>query len=114
MVEQRTENARVLGSIPSLATTFDKTRVPPRPRVFAARPNSMPSSQPNNPLHGITLEMIVTRLAEHYGWPELGRLVDIRCFNFDPGVKSSLVFLRKTPWARQKVEALYLRTFAPR
>lgn len=72
----------------------------------------MPNAQPNNPLHGITLEMIVTRLAEHYGWSELGRLVEIRCFNFDPSVKSSLAFLRKTPWARQKVEALYLRTFA--
>jgi uncharacterized protein (DUF2132 family) len=69
------------------------------------------TSQPNNPLHGITLEMIVTRLVEHYGWAELGRTIDVRCFNYDPSVKSSLQFLRKTPWARQKVEELYLRTF---
>ena len=69
---------------------------------------STPSPQPNNPLHGLTLETIVTRLVEHYGWPELGRIIEIRCFNFDPSVKSSLQFLRKTPWARAKVEALYL------
>jgi len=50
----------------------------------------------------------VTRLAEHYGWNELGRLIEIRCFNFDPSIKSSLKFLRKTPWARRKVEALYV------
>ena len=67
-----------------------------------------PSPQPNNPLHGLTLETIVTRLVEHYGWTELGRRIEIRCFNFDPSVKSSLQFLRKTPWARAKVEALYL------
>ena len=73
----------------------------------------MPSSsspQPNNPLHGLTLETIVTRLVEHYGWNELGRRIEIRCFNYDPSVKSSLQFLRKTPWARAKVEALYLET----
>ncbi|MBW8782221.1 MAG: DUF2132 domain-containing protein [Verrucomicrobia bacterium] len=69
------------------------------------------TSQPNNPLHGITLEMIITRLVEHYGWAELGQMIDVRCFNYDPSVKSSLQFLRKTPWARQKVEELYLRTF---
>lgn len=68
--------------------------------------------QTNDPLHGITLETIVTKLAEHYGWQELGQMIDIRCFNFDPSVKSSLKFLRKTPWARTKVEALYVRTFA--
>jgi uncharacterized protein (DUF2132 family) len=72
--------------------------------------SSPPSSQPNNPLHGLTLETIVTRLVEHYGWKELGRRIDIRCFNYDPSVKSSLQFLRKTPWARTKVEALYLDT----
>lgn len=63
-----------------------------------------------DPLHGITLETIVTRLADHYGWEELGRRITIRCFTHDPGVKSSLTFLRRTPWARQKVEQLYLRT----
>ncbi len=70
----------------------------------------MPLSQPNNPLHGLTLEMIVTDLVAHYGWRRLGEMIDIRCFNFDPSIQSSLKFLRKTPWARAKVEALYLRT----
>ena len=65
----------------------------------------------NDPLHGVTLEMIVTRLQEHYGWEELGRIIPARCFNFDPSVKSSLTFLRRTPWARTKVERLYLATF---
>ncbi len=71
----------------------------------------MRQPQTNNPLHGITLETIVTSLAEHYGWLELGRIIDIRCFNFDPSVQSSLKFLRKTPWARKKVEELYSHTF---
>lgn len=66
------------------------------------------SEQPNNPLHGKTLEHIVTHLVEHYGWDELGARVKIRSFNSDPSVKSSLKFLRKTPWARAKVEELYL------
>ena len=66
--------------------------------------------QPNNPLHGITLEQLLTRLVEHYGWVELGRLVQINCFNNDPSIKSSLKFLRRTPWARQQVEELYLAT----
>lgn len=67
--------------------------------------------QPNNPLHGITLEMVVTRLAERYGWAELGRRIPIRCFVNEPSVKSSLKFLRRTAWARAKVEELYLQTF---
>ncbi|MDO2948440.1 VF530 family DNA-binding protein [Aeromonas simiae] len=67
-------------------------------------------SQPNNPLHGITLATMVTELVEHYGWPELGRQIPIRCFTQDPSIKSSLTFLRRTPWAREKVEALYLLT----
>jgi uncharacterized protein (DUF2132 family) len=61
-----------------------------------------------DPLHGLTLETIVKALVEHYGWDELGRMIDIRCFNFEPSVSSSLKFLRKTPWARTKVEQLYL------
>lgn len=65
--------------------------------------------QPNNPLHGLTLEVILTRLVEQFGWAELGRLIPIKCFTNDPSIKSSLAFLRKTPWARSKVEALYLR-----
>ncbi|MDM5074092.1 VF530 family protein [Aeromonas bestiarum] len=66
------------------------------------------ASQPKNPLHGLTLEAIVTALVEHYGWEELGQQINIRCFTDDPSIKSSLKFLRKTPWAREKVESLYL------
>ena len=68
----------------------------------------MSSEQPKNELHGITLERVVSELAEHYGWLELGKQVDIRCFQQDPSVSSSLKFLRRTPWARTKVESLYL------
>ena len=68
----------------------------------------MSEQQANNPLHGITLEQIVNSLVEHYGWSELGKRINIRCFNSDPSVKSSLKFLRKTPWARKKVEDLYV------
>jgi uncharacterized protein (DUF2132 family) len=80
-------------------------------RVIVKTTNqSKPPEQPNNPLHGLTLEKIVTSLVEHYGWEELGRRINIRCFNSDPSIKSSLKFLRKTPWARDKVEQLYLST----
>ena len=72
----------------------------------------MHHAQANNPLHGITLETMLTRLVEHLGWAEMGRIVDIRCFNYDPSIKSSLQFLRRTPWARAKVEALYLTSVA--
>jgi uncharacterized protein (DUF2132 family) len=65
--------------------------------------------KPIDPLHGVTLEMILTQLVEHYGWEEMGRTVRIKCFTNDPSIKSSLQFLRRTPWARSKVEALYLR-----
>lgn len=61
-------------------------------------------------LHGITLESLLTRLVEHYGWDGLGRRIAINCFNKDPSIKSSLKFLRKTPWAREQVEKLYLET----
>jgi len=71
---------------------------------------AMSVKQPNNPLHGKTLEAIVTSLVEHYGWQELGNRIDIRCFTSDPSIKSSLKFLRKTDWARQKVESLYIET----
>ena len=64
----------------------------------------------HNPMHGITLEQIVMSLVEHFGWSELGKRIDIRCFNSNPSVQSSLKFLRRTPWARKKVEALYLAT----
>ncbi len=64
--------------------------------------------QPNNPLHGINLEMILESLVEQYGWDELADCIEIRCFYNNPSIKSSLTFLRKTPWARKKVENLYL------
>ena len=65
-----------------------------------------------DPLHGITLETILARLVEHYGWEGMGRLMDVRCFQNFPSIKSSLQFLRRTPWARAKVERLYLRLIA--
>lgn len=71
----------------------------------------MNTDQPGNPLHGLTLEAIVTRLEDHYGWEGLAQRIDIKCFKSDPSVKSSLKFLRKTQWARTKVEALYVATF---
>ena len=67
-----------------------------------------PASQPRNPLHGKTLEAIVTELVAHFGWEDLGERIPVRCFTHDPSVGSSLKFLRKTPWAREKVESLYL------
>ncbi len=67
-------------------------------------------NQPNNLLHGITLEAILNHLVDYYGWEQLGIRINIRCFNENPSIKSSLVFLRKTPWARKKVENLYLET----
>jgi len=70
----------------------------------------MTSEQPNNPLHGITLEVILNRLVEQYGWDELGRRITIKCFTNDPSIKSSLKFLRRTPWARKKVEELYIKS----
>ncbi|ALM19963.1 hypothetical protein JCM19294_690 [Nonlabens tegetincola] len=67
--------------------------------------------QPNNPLHGVKLADILEKLVNHYGWYELGGLIRINCFNTNPSIKSSLKFLRRTPWAREKVEQLYLDTF---
>jgi uncharacterized protein (DUF2132 family) len=72
----------------------------------------MANFQPNNPLHGITLQMIVTHLIEKYGWAALGKRIPIKCFNDNPSIKSSLKFLRRTPWARKKVEDLYLKSVA--
>ena len=66
-----------------------------------------PLKQPKNPLHGITLEAIVTALVAHFGWDELAQRISVNCFSNDPSIKSSLTFLRKTPWARDKVESLY-------
>ncbi|MCO4785473.1 hypothetical protein MGA5115_00793 [Marinomonas gallaica] len=72
----------------------------------------MSHAQQNNPLHGLSLEKILTRLVEQYGWEGLYKEVNVKCFSNDPSVKSSLKFLRKTQWARDKVEALYINTFA--
>lgn len=69
-----------------------------------------PQEQPNNPLHGVKLADILEFLVKKYGWEELGMKIDIRSFNNNPSIKSSLKFLRKTPWAREKVERLYLRS----
>ena len=71
-------------------------------------PATPPPAQPRNPLHGLTLEAIVTALVEEYGWDGLGERIPLRCFTSEPSVASSLKFLRKTPWAREKVEGLYL------
>jgi len=71
----------------------------------------MTNEQTNNPLHGVTLEMLLTRLVDQYGWDELGTRIPIKCFTNDPSIKSSLKFLRRTPWARKKVEELYLKAF---
>jgi uncharacterized protein (DUF2132 family) len=69
-----------------------------------------PSAHPNNPLHGVTLQMMLERLVQDLGWPRMGKAVAIRCFMFEPTITSSLRFLRRTPWARAEVEALYLKT----
>jgi len=70
----------------------------------------MANEQPNSPLHGITLEMILNQLVKQYGWAELGDRIPIKCFTDNPSIKSSLKFLRQTPWARKKVEDLYLKS----
>ncbi|MEE9393909.1 MAG: VF530 family protein [Planctomycetota bacterium] len=70
----------------------------------------MTDSQPNNPLHGITLEKVLTQLVDYYGWDDLGDIIQIRCFAYDPSLRSSLKFLRRTPWARKKVEDLFIAT----
>jgi uncharacterized protein (DUF2132 family) len=84
-----------------------------KPLIFSHQPYAihltiMTVSHPRDPLHGITLETIIKELVERYGWAEMGRRVPIRCFLHDPSVKSSLTFLRKTPWARERVEGWYI------
>ena len=71
----------------------------------------MNKDQPNNPLHSVTLETVVTKLVDHYGWDRLAKRININCFKSDPSIKSSLKFLRNTSWARDKVERLYISTF---
>lgn len=79
------------------------------PTLAMSHPSApTPSAQPRNPLHGLTLEAILTALVEHYGWAGLGARIPVRCFTLEPSISSSLRFLRKTPWAREKVESLYL------
>lgn len=68
------------------------------------------TTQPNNPLHGVTLQMMLEKLVREYGWEEMGNYLPIRCFTNDPSIKSSLKFLRRTPWARAKVEEMYLQS----
>lgn len=70
----------------------------------------MENNQPNNPLHGVTLQLMLEQLVAYYGFDTLGELIKIRCFNHDPSIKSSLTFLRKTEWARKQVETLYIKT----
>jgi uncharacterized protein (DUF2132 family) len=72
----------------------------------------IPKPKSNDPLHGITLEMILTQLVQQYGWPELAKRIPIRCFYNEPSIKSSLKFLRRTPWARKSVEELFLKSIA--
>ncbi len=91
-----------------LCKTMPKWRMSELPLPPPSDSIQATSNQPRNPLHGLTLEAIVTALAEHYGWNELGVRIPVRCFTQDPSVRSSLKFLRKTPWAREKVEGLYL------
>lgn len=74
-----------------------------------SKDNTQQEQQPNNPLHGVKLVTILEELVEEYGWEELSMKININCFKNDPSIKSSLVFLRRTPWARDKVEQLYLR-----
>ena len=87
----------------------DTTATSPRAKLSTDPSSSQtPAAQPRNPLHGVTLDCIVTALVAHYGWAELAQRIPVRCFTSDPSVASSLKFLRKTPWAREKVEGLYL------
>ncbi|HKM16307.1 MAG TPA: VF530 family protein [Marinospirillum sp.] len=72
--------------------------------------NEQSNEQPNNPLHGITLEQLVTQLQQHYGWDGLAKRININCFKSEPSVKSTLKFLRRTPWARTQVENLYMNS----
>ena len=98
-------------------TTGDRNAIARHRRMhYKPSPARLPMNhpQPNNPLHGITLEMMLRKLVDHFGWEEMGRIIDIRCFNFDPSIQSSLKFLRKTDWARKKVEDLYLNAIATR
>ncbi|MFN7152417.1 MAG: VF530 family DNA-binding protein [Acidovorax sp.] len=93
---------------PTPSPGSDNTPVEPGAPDHAPAASTAPAKQARNPLHGVTLEAMVVGLADYFGWDDLGRQIPIRCFQIDPSVGSSLKFLRKTPWAREKVESLYL------
>lgn len=95
-----------IAAAPAASTPSAPSAAPAASTVEPVQPPK--AAQPRNPLHGLTLQAIVEALHQHYGWSELAREVPIRCFQSDPSVASSLKFLRKTPWAREKVESLYL------
>ncbi|WP_198928107.1 MULTISPECIES: VF530 family protein [unclassified Acidovorax] len=99
-------NANEPTPIPGSSVTEGTPAAPGTPAPPS--PAGAPAKQPRNPLHGVTLEAMVVGLADYFGWDELGQQIPIRCFQIDPSVGSSLKFLRKTPWAREKVESLYL------
>lgn len=105
-------NAPSIPPSPDLPPASPQPAEAPPPSVApegAAGPApAAPPRQPRNPLHGVTLEAIVVALQQHYGWRGLAEQIPVRCFQSDPSVSSSLKFLRKTPWAREKVESLYL------
>ena len=86
----------------------DEFKKPVSPAPGSGAGGEAPRIHPRDPLHGVTLETVVNHLVQRHGWSEMGRRIPIRCFQFNPTVKSSLTFLRKTPWARQKVELWYL------
>lgn len=92
-------------------STRQANLLPPQSILPRNKGPRMPQEQTKNPLHGITLETIVVRLQEHYGWDGLSQRINIKCFKSNPSVKSSLTFLRRTQWARDQVEALYVATF---
>ncbi len=98
------DNARSLACHRSPSHSPMHETPPPAP----PEPPAPPAAQRHNPLHGVTLEALVRALSDHYGWPGLAEQVPVRCFQHEPSVNSSLKFLRKTPWAREKVESLYL------
>ncbi|MFZ2988126.1 VF530 family DNA-binding protein [Ideonella sp.] len=85
----------------------EDTPAPAEPAAASAKPTPA-AAQPRNPLHGLTLESILTALVDAYGWAGLAEQIPVRCFQSDPSISSSLKFLRKTPWAREKLESLYL------
>ena len=103
MLPLATAQAAAPGENAAMTSPLEPPAPPP-----ALAPLPPPPPQPRNPLHGLTLEGIVSALATHYGWVGLGERIPVRCFVSDPSVASSLKFLRKSPWAREKVESLYL------